>query len=314
MRLIRRSLAVMFFVGCSSLHAADAPPKIGVLLKSRGGFWASVEKGARTAGIASGAEVIVKAPLSESDIGVQVQMLNALAGQGVDAIVIAPNGKEALSVPIASIAVKGVKIVVIDTKLQGKAGSIFIGTDHQAAGAVAGRLLAGLVNDSDEVTILRHSQTSGATTARESGALAAFREAHPKNVVHAEIYASAEQGGEMDKARLVLSSHPNTKAILATGTSGTMAMLKVLQEKKLAGSIKLIGFGFNLNPEAAAAIESGALTGWIAQLPNEIGEKGVTAALKLLKGETLPPTIFTDVIVVTKDNLHSSNVQALLKL
>jgi ribose transport system substrate-binding protein len=304
----------LFLLATAGLSAADHTPKIGVLLKSRIGFWVPVEKGAREAGAKAGAEVIVKAPLSESDISVQVQMLNALVGQDVDAIVVAPDSKEALSLPIASAAVKGIKIVVVDTALQGKAASVFIGTDHQAAGTAAGKLLASVVTDNDEICILKHSQTSGATTLRETGALAAFREVHPKSIVHGEIYASSEQGTEMDKARLLLSSHPATKAILASGTPGTMAMLKVLQEKNLAGSIKLIGFGFNLNPEAAAAIESGALTGWIAQLPNEIGQKSVETALKLIKGETVPATLYTDVVVVTKENLHSPDVQALLKL
>jgi len=54
-----------------------------------------------------------------------------------------------------------------------------------------------------------------------------------------------------------------------------MAMLKVLQQKGLAGKIKFVGFGFNLNPEVATAIESGAMQGWIAQLPQEVGRKGV---------------------------------------
>lgn len=297
-----------------TVSAADRAPKIGVLLKGRGGFWGPIEKGARDAGAKAGAEIIFKAPPSETDIGVQMQMLNALIGQDVDAIIIAPNSRETLSLPIASAAVKGIKIVVVDTQLAGKAASVFIGTDHNAAGTAAGKLLATLVNDNDEVCILKHSQTSGATTARETNALAAFREIHPKNVVHAEIYASAEAGTEIEKARLLLSSHPNTKAILASGTPGTMAMLRVLQEKNLAGSIKLIGFGFNLNADAAAAIESGALSGWIAQQPNEIGVNAVNTALQLIKGEPVPPTLFTDVIVVTKENLKTPKVQALLNL
>lgn len=311
MRFFSRLLLTAFVA--AGLPSAQAT-KIGVLLKSRGGFWAPVEKGAREAGTKAGVEVIVKAPLSEADIGVQVQMLNALIGQDVDAIVIAPNGKEALPLPIASAAVKGIKIVVIDTPLQGKAGSVFIGTDHQAAGTAAGKLLASLVGDTDEIAILKHSQTSGATATREVAALAAFREAHPKNVVHGEIYASAEQGAETEKAKLLLSSHPNTKAILATGTPGTLAMMRVLTEKNLGGSIKLVGFGYNLNPEVAGAIESGTLTGWIAQLPNDIGDKGVTTAIKLLKGETVPATLYTDVVVVTKENIRTPAVQALLKL
>jgi ribose transport system substrate-binding protein len=306
--IIRATLALCV---APSLSAA---PKIGVLLKGRSAFWSAVEKGAKEAGQQTGAEVVVKSPLTESDISVQIQLLNALAAQGANAIVIAPINKEALAVPIASIVVKGVKVVVIDTPLAGKAAPVFIGTDQEAAGAAAGKLLASLVSDADEVSLLRHAQTGGATTQREEGALTTFRIAHPKTVVHAEIYASVEAGAEPEKARLLLTQHPSTKAILASGTPGTLAMLKVLQDKKLAGSIKLVGFGFNLSPDVAAAIESGALSGWIAQLPKEIGLKGVAAALSLVRGEAVPAIVHTDFVVITKSNLHDSDVQTLLTL
>lgn len=299
---------------CLAVTLTAAAPKIGVLLKGRNAFWSAVEKGANSAGQQLGVEVVAKSPVSESDISVQIQLLNALAAQGAQAIVIAPINKEALAVPIASIAVRGVKIVVIDTALTGKAAPVFVGTDQEAAGQAAGRLLAKLVGDADEISFFKHSQSSGATTLRENGALATFREVHPKNVVHGDIYASTEAGAEAQQAKLLLAQHPNIKAVLASGTPGTLAMLKTLQDQKLTESIKLIGFGFNLNPEVAAAIGGGSLAGWIAQLPGEVGAKGVTAAVSLLKGETVPAVINTDFVVVTKDNLNDPKVQALLAL
>lgn len=299
--------------GLASVVSA-ATPKIGVLLKGRSAFWSAVEKGAREAGTQLGADVIVKAPLSEADISVQVQLLNALAAQGAQAIVIAPSSKETLAVPVASLAVKGVKFVVIDTPLNGKVGSVFIGTDHEAAGEAAGKLLASLASDKDEISILKHSQTSGATIDRENGALTILHQARPNNPIHADIYASTEAGAEPEKAKLLVTQYPATRVILASGTPGTLAMLKVLQEQKLAGAMKLVGFGFNLNPDVAAALESGAMSGWIAQLPADIGAKGVASALSLLKGETVPAVVHTDFVVVTKDNLKEPNVQALLAL
>jgi ribose transport system substrate-binding protein len=297
---------------CPTLFAAG--PKIGLLLKARTPFWQAVEKGALEAGARLGAEVVVKAPIAESDIAVQIQLLNALGAQGIDALVISPSSKDALAAPVAALAAKGVKIVVIDSALGGEAGTVFVSTDHQAAGAAAGRLLAQLVGAADEVSFLKHSQSSGATGQREAGALAAFRAVHAKAPINSDIYASAEKDQEQEKARLLLATHPETKAILASGSPGTMAMLQVLQEKKLAGAIKLVGFGFNLSPEVAAAIEQGALQGWIAQLPKEVGIQGVIAACALLKGEKVAPVVHTEFVAITKDNLKEPRVQALLSL
>ena len=273
-----------------------------------------MEQGATEAGRAAGAEIIIKSPILETDVGIQTQLLNALAAQGIQALVIAPTNKDALAGPVAALAARGVKIVVIDSPLAGTVEHVFVGTNQRVAGEAAGQLLAKMVETRDEVTFFKHIQGSGATEEREIGALGKLREAHPGIVVHGDIYAGGEKGVEDQRAELVITRYPNTKAILASGTPGTMAMLKVLQQKGLAGKIKLVGFGFNLNPEVAAAIESGAMSGWIAQLPKEVGRKGVESAVALLKGQAVPAIVNTDLLVVTKENLKDPKVQALLSL
>ena len=312
-RFIPRALLWIACVILTAPMGLRAGPKIGVLLKGRSPFWASMEKGAVDAGTKLGAEVIVKSPASEADVSVQIQLLNAMAAQGFAALVIVPANKDALAAPVAALAAKGIKIVVLESPLSGDKWPVFVGTDHQLAGQAAGELLAKLVSDTDEISFLNHSQANSATTAREKGALAKLRELRPKNVVHAtDIYASAEAGKEAEKAQLLLTQFPATKAVFASGTTGTMAMLAVLQEKKAAGSIKLVGFGFNLSPDIASAIGEGRMHGWVAWQPRELGARGVEAAVSLLKGETVPPVVNTDFVVVTADNLKDAKVQALL--
>jgi ribose transport system substrate-binding protein len=291
---------------------AVAAPKIGVLLKGRTPFWASMEKGALDAGAKLGVEVVVKSAPTEGDVGVQVQLLNAMAAQGFDALVIVPANQDALAAPVAAIAAKGTKIVVLESPLSSKSSPVFVGTDHGKAGEAAGQLVASLVADADEVSFLNSSQTNSATTAREKAAMSKLRELRSKCTVHADIYASAEVGTEADKARLLLTRYPSTKAVFSSGTGGTLAMLKVLQEEKRAGTVKLVGFGFNLNSEVATAISEGKMQGWVAWQPRELGRQGVQAALALIKGESVPAVVNTDFVVVTPDNLHDAKVQALM--
>jgi ribose transport system substrate-binding protein len=310
--LFRRVPVLLVLAGLFAPVALFATPKIGVLLKGRSPFWSSMEKGAMDAGAKLGVEVVVKAPVSEADVSVQIQLLGAMAAQGFAAIVIVPANKDALAAPVAAVAAKGIKVVVLESPLSGDKWPVFVGTDHRTAGEAAGGLLASLVGDTDEVSFLNSSQTNSATTAREKAALAKFREQRPKNVIHADIYASAEAGAEPEKARLLLAQYPATKAVFSSGTPGTLAMLKVLQEKKLAGSVKLVGFGFNLSPDVVAAISEGKMHGWVAWQPRELGARGVEAALALTKGESVPALVQTDFVVVTPDNLKEARVQALM--
>jgi len=302
----------LVLAGCLSPALLCAGPKVGVLLKGRSPFWASMEKGALDAGAKLGAEVVVKAPLSEADVSVQIQLLKGMAAQGYAAIVIVPANKDALAAPVAAVAAKGVKVVVLESPLAGDKWPVFVATDHHAAGAAAGGLLASLVGDTDEVSFLNSAQSNSATTAREKAALAKFREQRPKNVIHADIYATAEAGTEPEKARLLLAQYPATKAIFCSGTTGTMAMLKTLQDAKLAGVVKLVGFGFNLNPEVATAIADGQMHGWIAWQPRALGARGVEAACALVKGEAVPSVVDTAFVMVTPANVKEPGVQALM--
>ena len=301
-------------VACAVQPAFAETPKIGLLLKSRSDFWSSVEQGARAAGEKAGAEIIVKAAQSELDTAVQIQMLYALANQGAQAIIIAPTNKQALVAPVAAMVAKGIKIIVIDAPLGGNAGHVVVGTDHKAAGEAAGKLLATLVGDNDQVCVLRHMQNNASTSDRENGAIEQLHAVHPGTTVNNDFYYVIEKGTDPSRAALFLEKYPHPKAVLASGTPGTLALCDLLSKRTPPGEIKLVGFGFNLNPTVATAIDAGVLHGWIAQLPKEVGAKGVEAALDLLAGKPVPPVIHTDFLVVTKDNLHDDQVQALLKL
>lgn len=290
----------------------QAGPKVGVLLKAKSGFWDAALKGGQMAATELGAELINKAPQSEGEIGTQIQMLTTLVEQGCEAIVIAPSSKDALIDPVAAAVARGVKVVVLDTRLARDVAPVFVGTDQLEAGRAAGRLIASLVADGDTVCIFRHNQTSGATELRENGALEVLRTARAGLVLHGSVYASTEKGMETARANHLLNQEPNVRAILASGTPGSMAMLHVLGDRGLAGKVRFVGFGYNLNRIVADAIVQGSMDGWVAQLPARMGEAGVRAAVALTRGEAVESVITIPFQIVTKDNIRDPATQDLL--
>ncbi len=289
-----------------------AAPKIAVLTKSKSAFWTAAEQGALKAGTEFGVEVVAKSPLNEGDVGVQIQLLNTFVEQGVDAIVIAPSSKDTLVAPLAAAAAKGIKIVVFDTRLEGESPYPFVGTDQRQSGQAAGALLAALMAEGDPVGFLKHNQTSGATLQREQGAFEKLRETRKTLTVCGSTYVGIDKGAEKERVAVFFDQHPEMKAVLASSTPATLALIDVVRERKLAGAVKGVGFGFNLTPVVAEAIEQDVLCGWVAQLPGAMGYGGVKAAVALLKGDAVPKTIPTEFFVVTKENLRDPKIQALL--
>lgn len=292
--------------------AAFAGPKIGVLTKSKSAFWAAAEQGAQKAGTEFGAEVIAKCPLNEGDVAIQLQLLDRLVAQGVDAIVIAPSSKDSLVAPLAAAAAKGIKIVLIDTRLEGEQPYVFVGTDQRQSGQAAGALLASLCKADDPVGFLKLNQTSGAAIQREQGALEKLREIRGSFSPVGSVYIGIEKGAEKERTDALFDQHPEMRGVLASSTPATLALIEVLNERKLAGTVQSVGFGFNLTPEVAEAIAQNVLQGWVAQLPGEMGYDAMKAAVALCKGDPVPQTITTDFVVVTSKNLQDARVQALL--
>jgi ribose transport system substrate-binding protein len=308
--LPRALIAIAGILVCG--NAAFAGPKIGVLTKSKAPFWAAAEQGAQKAGAELGAEVLVKSPFNEGDVAIQIQQLNSFVAQGVDAIVIAPSSKDTLIAPLAAAAAKGIKIVIFDTKLEGEQPYVFVGTDQRRSGQVAGALLSSLVAEGAPIGFLKNNQTSGATLQRELGAFEKLRELRPGFALCGSIFLGVEKGAERDRTVAFFEQHPEVKGLLASSTMATLEAIDVLKERKMAGAVKCVGFGFNLTPEVAAEIEQDVLQGWVAQLPAEMGHDAVKAAVALCKGDSVPMTVTTEFIVVTKQNLKEPQVQALL--
>lgn len=309
------------FISCALLafagilfggNEAFAGPKIGMLTKSKSAFWVAAEQGAQKAGAELGAEVIAKSPLNEGDVAIQIQLLNSFVEQGVDAIVIAPSSKDTLVAPLAAAAAKGIKIVVFDTRLEGDSPYPFVGTDQRKSGQAAGTLLASLMVEGDPVGFLKNNQTSGATIQRELGAFERLRELRKDFALCGSMYVGIDKGAEKERVAAFFDQHPEAKAVLASSTPATLALIDVLKERKLAGAVKCVGFGFNLTPAVAEAIEQGVLQGWVAQLPGDMGHDAVKAAVALCKGDAVPKTITTEFFVVTKANLKEPATQALL--
>ena len=64
-------------------------------------FWKAVHAGALTAARKLGVEIIWKGPLKEDDRNEQIQIVETLAGAGVDALVLSPLDDRALIRPVA---------------------------------------------------------------------------------------------------------------------------------------------------------------------------------------------------------------------
>lgn len=309
---IRRTLRAMSLFVATGMPVI-AGPTIGVVSKGPGIVWEQTAAGYREAAAAAGATVLIKVPPATTAASAQIKLLETLANQKLDALVIAPIDPVRLAVPIKALADRGVKIVTLDTPLPPGLAQVHVSHDQKAMAEAAAEIVAGMAADTDEIAILRWLRSDRAVTEREENLIHKLAELKPGAKILADVHASTGDNGTVSNARTLLQKHRAAKLVVSTSFGGTKDMVKLIRERNLTGKILLVGFGIDLPKDIAPAIEQGLLHAWIAQRPKQLGQLSVKAAAMLAQGEPVPPALHTNFLVVTRANLNSTEVEALKK-
>ena len=283
--------------GSSSVKAIT----IGVVPKTlQNPVWQGVIKGAEDQAKTKGNITIkASAPNSEEDITGQINKIQDLITQGVDALVVAPDG-DSLQ-PILQQAVdKGIPVVLIDTDIKGFTAKTAYVSSDQAGGAkgvtdVAVKALGPNMKGA-EVGLL---DFPGNTTvqARVDAAKQAYEAAGAKIV--AELPGKCDRATALNSTTDMLTAHPNIKAIFGgCGQGATGAALAVGNAKK---TVLVTGFD-GINGEFKD-IQDGTMLATILQDFPKIGARSVDIAVAALNKQTVNKDDQIPGIVITKDNV-----------
>ena len=98
--------------------------------------------------------------------------------------------------------------------------------------------------------------------------------------------------------------------IFCSNEPSTLGMLLALKQNNLAGSKKFVGF--DTSPGLVEGLKRGEIQALVAQNPKKMGREAVQALVAKMKGETVLAVIDSGAAVVTKENLGTPEIQALL--
>jgi ribose transport system substrate-binding protein len=311
---LRRLLAVALLLLAVAAAPAATPPRIAVIPKgTTHNFWKSVEAGARQAAAETGAEVVWKGPLKEDDRAQQIALVQQFVSSGVDAIVLAPLDDTALRTPVRAAAERGIPVVIFDSALKGEVGRDFVSlvaTDNRLGGTLGGEELARLLGGKGQVVLLRVVEGSASTAEREAGFLDAMRR-HPGITVTVDNrYGGPTTSTAQDAAMNLIDRIREADGIFCPNESTTQGMLLALRQTGLVGRKAFVGF--DTSPTLLAALRRGDVQALVAQNPRKMGYLGVMTAVRRLRGEAVPPLIDTGCVLVTRENLASAEVQAVI--
>jgi ribose transport system substrate-binding protein len=297
----------------ASLNSSPMNP-IAVIPKSTTHFfWRAVEGGAREGAKEAGAEMIWKGSLKEDDAAQQIQIFEQFVAEDMGGIVLAPIDDAALKRPVAAAMQKGIPVVIMDSAFEGEPLKDFVctvSTNNHHAGEIAGEQLGKLLHGKGKVVLFRFIEVCASTGQREAGFLAAIKKFPEIQVIVDDRYSGTTISKAHSAALNMLDKLKEADGIFCSNEPSTLGMLLALKQNNLAGSKKLVGF--DTSPGLVEGLKRGEIQALVGQNPKKMGREAVQALVARMKGETVPPVIDTGAAVVTKENLATPEIQALL--
>jgi len=277
-------------------------------------FWKTVHAGAVKAARELGVDVVWKGPLREDDLKQQIDLVQSFVAQSVSGIVLAPLSDKGLVGSVKASTDARVPVVVFDSDLAGGPYVSFVATDNEAAGKSGADELARRMGKGN-VIVLRYQEGSASTSNREKGFLGGVGAHAGVQVVSESQYGGPTvESAEKASENLLAATRADAGAvqgIFAPNESTTFGMLLALRKAGLAGKVHFVGF--DASEKLVQAVRSGEIDALVVQRPFEMGYLSIKTMVAHIRGQGVERRIDTGSALVTKENVDTPEITALVK-
>lgn len=291
----------------TSPSVSKDPYRIALVMKTlTNPFFVDMEKGARKAESELGIKLIVKTGAQETSIEQQIQIVEELIAQKVNAIVIAPGSSVDLVKVLKKAQDAGIVIVNIDNRLdaaecqkQGLTGVPFISVKNDDAAYLSAKTVADLVSAPTKAAIIEGIRDADNAEQRRQGAVRAFSE-NSKLTVAASETANWKIDESYAVTKKIFAATPDIKVVFCANDMMALGVVQYLKENNLK-NVLVAGFD-NLDDMKTAIQENWAYV-TVDQQADLQGYTGIAAAVKMLGGKTVDMNQYVSAKVVTAATL-----------
>jgi ribose transport system substrate-binding protein len=300
--------ALILASACQSSGPADEQPRVGLVMKSLANeFFLEMERGAREhhAKHRDRYELLASGIKDELDVAAQINLVEQLIAQRVQAIVLAPADSKALIAVVKRALDSGVVVVNIDNKLD--AGVLwergirvpFVGPDNRKGAQRTAEVLTRSLPEGTPVAIIEGVPTAFNGVQRRRGFEDAVREAKLRLV--------ATQAGDWDTgkanqvASAIIAEHPEVKALLCANDNMALGAVAAVRAAGKERDIQIVGFD-NISA-VRDLVKSGRVAATADQHAGELAVFGIEYALEILRTKKTPADRETPVDIITRQSL-----------
>jgi ribose transport system substrate-binding protein len=304
----RQTVRLVAVVVCVFSAACNRGSKlVAVIPRSCGTvLWEPEHAGAAHLAHKNSVEVYWNAPPREDDVEGQIALLERAVDRGLAGVILTPDETLPLRTPVRRIVARGLPVVVVGTYL-GIAPSAklsYVLNDDEAGGQMAARRLGTILKGSGSVAILGVNPQLTGITDRERSLEKTLAEEFPNIHVVARRLGHYSVPQEQQIAEDLINAGTPLDAIIALSTSSTRGAYYALVEFGKPRVIKLIGFDQDL----ILPLRTGGIDSIVMQRTYDMGHTAMSLMLSQLKGDAVPGVTVLPPILMTRENLDSSEI------
>lgn len=270
-------------LGLMAGTASAEPMRIALVVKALGiGFFEAAHKGAEEAAKELGdVQVIYTGPTDTTAEG-QIEVINSLIAQNVDAIAVTANDTDALVPTLKKAMQRGITVISWDSGVAPAGREMQLNpSSTELIGKMLIKLAADNMPDGGDVAVLSASSTA----TNQNNWIAAMKSDmgnYPNINLVATVYGDDLADKSYREAKGLIEKYPNLKAIIAPTSVGIVAAAKAVTDAGKIGQINVTGLG--LPSEMAAYVENGASKSFAIWNPIDLGYAATEIAYNLAKG------------------------------
>lgn len=294
--------ASAFITSAFAPHAiAKEVKKIGLAVPNlQADYFNQIKMGVESYASELGIEVITVD--AKGDTATQVSQVQDLITQKIDAFIYIPAGAAAATVPTRLAKKAGIPVINVDRFPETEPGDTFIAGESKNSAYNICKYIIEKAGGAGEMVIIHGQKGTTPEVDRYEGCQRAIDE-YPKVKLVAQQWTEMWSPNEgFQVAQNMLQAHPNTKIIFGQADGLAMGAAKASDVAGLSQQVIIGGYDGDTSALAYLAKGEGPFIVTATQQTQAMGRLAVDSAIKVAKGEKIPPFQLTDAILTTSEN------------
>ncbi|SFR18584.1 rhamnose ABC transporter substrate-binding protein [Poseidonocella sedimentorum] len=279
-RLFGSAAMAAALIAGNAATAQDDPVRIALVVKALGiGFFEAAAKGAEEAAAELGnVEVIYTGPTDTTAEG-QIEVINSLIAQQVDAIAVSANDTDALVPALKKAMQRGITVISWDSGVATEGRELHLNpSSNPLIGNMIIKLAADELPEGGQVAVLSATTTSTNQNIWIEEMTKVLGDYNGIEVV-GTVYGDDLADKSYREATGLMQTYPELDAIIAPTSVGIVAAARAVEDAGKVGQVNVTGLG--LPSEMAGAIESGASKSFAIWNPIDLGYSAAYLAYQL---------------------------------